>query len=310
MEKIGFIFSGQGSQSIGMGRELSDNFAEASAVFAQADKALGFSISEICFNGPKEDLDKTENTQPAILSTSIAAFEALKAKGVHPSAVAGLSLGEYSALVACGVMKFEDAVKFVKKRGYMMQNAVPAGAGKMAAIIGLDEPKVREACAEASDKGIVECANFNCPGQIVIGGETEAVTLACEKAKAKGGKIFPLAVSVPSHTSMLKEVSSRLASELDLCEIKDPSIKFLSNVKGDFACDAGEIKSLLADQVMKPVLWQNIISKMIEDGITTFIEVGPGKVLSGFVKKISADVKIYNVEDVKSLNNTLEQMGK
>ena len=311
MEKIGFVFSGQGSQSVGMGKDLAENFEVCKNIFDKADAALGYSISSICFDGPKEELDKTENTQPAILTVSIAAFEALKSKGVRPYAVAGLSLGEYSALVASGVIAFEDAVRFVKKRGFMMQNAVPAGKGNMAAVLGLDAEKLKAVCAEASSKGIVECANFNCPGQIVIGGETEAVDLACEKAKEAGAKkVVPLAVSVPSHTSVLRDVSAKLAVELSGVELKNPGIKFLSNVKGDFSETAGEIASLLADQVMKPVLWQNIIEKMISDGITTIIEVGPGKVLSGFNRMISREIKSYNVEDVKSLEETIIKLGE
>lgn len=311
MEKIGFVFSGQGSQSVGMGKDLAENFEVCKNIFEKADAALGYSISSICFEGPKEELDKTENTQPAILTVSLAAFEALKSKGVHPYAVAGLSLGEYSALVASGVISFEDAVRFVKKRGFMMQNAVPAGKGKMAAVLGLDAEKLKAVCAEASSKGIVECANFNCPGQIVIGGETEAVDLACEKAKEAGAKkVVPLAVSVPSHTSVLRDVSAKLAVELSGVELKNPGIKFLSNVKGDFSETAGEIASLLADQVMKPVLWQNIIEKMISDGITTIIEVGPGKVLSGFNRMISREIKSYNVEDAKSLEETIIKLGE
>lgn len=311
MKKIGFVFSGQGSQSVGMGRDLAENFEVCKNIFEKADAALGYSISSICFEGPKEELDKTENTQPAILTVSLAAFEALKSKGVRPYAVAGLSLGEYSALVASGVISFEDAVRFVKKRGFMMQNAVPAGKGKMAAVLGLDAEKLKAVCAEASSKGIVECANFNCPGQIVIGGETEAVDLASEKAKEAGAKkVVPLAVSVPSHTSVLRDVSAKLAVELSSVELKNPGIKFLSNVKGDFSETAGEIASLLADQVMKPVLWQNIIEKMISDGITTIIEVGPGKVLSGFNRMISREIKSYNVEDVKSLEETIIKLGE
>ncbi|MBP9022945.1 MAG: ACP S-malonyltransferase [Spirochaetes bacterium] len=311
MEKIGFVFSGQGSQSVGMGKDLAENFEVCKNIFDKADTALGYSISSICFDGPKEELDKTENTQPAILTVSIAAFEALKSKGVRPYAVAGLSLGEYSALVASGVIAFEDAVRFVKKRGFMMQNAVPAGKGKMAAVLGLDAEKLKAVCAEASSKGIVECANFNCPGQIVIGGETEPVDFACEKAKEAGAKkVVPLAVSVPSHTSVLRDVSAKLAVELSSVELKNPEIKFLSNVKGGFSETSGEISTLLADQVMKPVLWQNIIEKMIADGITTIIEVGPGKVLSGFNRMISREIKSYNVEDVKSLEDTIIKLGE
>lgn len=310
MEKIGFIFAGQGSQAVGMGKDLNDNAALCADMFKRADAALGKDLSGLCFNGPKEELDITENTQPAILAVSVAACELLKSKGVQPAAVAGLSLGEYSALVAAGVISFEDAVRFVAKRGRMMQNAVPAGAGKMAAILGMEPEALTAVCAEASSAGIVECANFNCPGQIVIGGETAAVDLACEKAKEKGAKrVVPLAVSVPSHTSVLKVITTELSEALSAIEMKDPSVPFLSNVRGDYAASSAEIKDLLKEQVMRPVLWQKIVEKMIADGITTFVEIGPGKVLSGFLRQINRDVKGYNVEDMKSLNETLEKLG-
>ena len=311
MEKVGFVFSGQGSQYVGMGKDLSENFEICKNIFSQADEALGYSVSSLCFDGPKEELDRTENTQPAVLTVSIAACEALKSRGITPSAVAGLSLGEYSALVAAGVVNFADAVKFVKKRGFMMQNSVPAGKGKMAAVLGLDPEKLKAVCSDASSKGIVECANFNCPGQIVIGGEAEAVDLACEKAKEAGAKrVVPLAVSVPSHTSVMRDVSAKLAVELAGIEFQDPALKFLSNVKGGYAGSAHEIKGLLADQVMKPVLWQNIIEQMISDGITTIIEVGPGKILSGFNRQINREIKSLNVEDVKSLEETINKLGE
>jgi [acyl-carrier-protein] S-malonyltransferase len=306
MSKIAFIFAGQGAQYVGMGKELADNITVCREVFEEADKALGFEISKVCFEGAKEELDKTENTQPAILTTSIAAFKALEERGIKPDVTSGLSLGEYSALVCSGVLNFSDAVKLVKKRGKFMQEAVPVGVGTMAAVLGLGAEDVKEACVQASDSGIVEPANFNCPGQIVIGGEIEAVKLASDKVKERGGKVIPLSVSAPFHTSMLKPAAIKLEEELKAVKLGEIKTPIVTNVTGDYVKDALEIKQLLKKQVMSSVLWENSIKKMIEDGVDTFVELGPGKVLSGFVKKIDRKVKIVNVEDLKSLEKALE----
>jgi [acyl-carrier-protein] S-malonyltransferase len=306
MSKIAFIFAGQGAQYVGMGKELAENIIVCREVFEEADKALGFEISKVCFEGAKEELDKTENTQPAILTTSIAAFKALEVKGIKPDVVAGLSLGEYSALVCSGVLNFSDAVKLVKKRGKFMQEAVPVGVGTMAAILGLGAEDVKAACAQASECGIVEPANFNCPGQIVIGGEIEAVKVASDKVKERGGKVIPLSVSAPFHTSMLKPAAIKLEEELKTVELGGIKVPVVTNVTGDYVKDALEIKQLLKRQVMSSVLWENSVKKMIEDGVDTFVELGPGKVLSGFVKKIDRKVKVVNVEDLKSLEKALE----
>jgi [acyl-carrier-protein] S-malonyltransferase len=306
MSKIAFIFAGQGAQYVGMGKELADNITVCREVFEEADKALGFEISTVCFEGAKEELDKTENTQPAILTTSIAAFKALEERGIKPDVVAGLSLGEYSALVCSGVLNFSDAVKLVKKRGKFMQEAVPVGVGTMAAVLGLGAEDVKAACAQGNECGIVEPANFNCPGQIVIGGEIEAVKLASDKVKERGGKVIPLSVSAPFHTSMLKPAAIKLEEELKTVELGGIKTPVVTNVTGDYVKDALEIKQLLKKQVMSSVLWENSIKKMIEDGVDTFVELGPGKVLSGFVKKIDRKVKVVNVEDLKSLEKALE----
>ena len=306
MGKIAFIFAGQGAQYVGMGKELADNITICREVFEEADKALGFEISKVCFEGSKEELDRTENTQPAILTTSIAAFKALEQRGVKPDVVAGLSLGEYSALVCSGALNFGDAVKLVKKRGKFMQEAVPVGVGTMAAILGLGAEDVKAACTEASDFGIVEPANFNCPGQIVIGGEIEAVKVASEKAKERGGKVIPLSVSAPFHTSMLKPAAIKLEEELKFVELGEIKIPVVTNVTGDYIKDTLQIKGLLKRQVMSSVLWENSVKRMIEDGVDTFVELGPGKVLSGFVKKIDRKVKVVNIEDLKSLEKALE----
>jgi [acyl-carrier-protein] S-malonyltransferase len=306
MGKIAFVFAGQGAQYVGMGKELAENIPACREVFEEADKALGFEISKLCFEGTKEELDKTENTQPAILTTSVAALKALEERGIKPDVVAGLSLGEYSALVSSGVFSFNDAVKLVKKRGKFMQEAVPVGVGTMAAVLGLSAEDVKAVCAEAGDFGIVEPANFNCPGQIVMGGEIEAVRVASEKAKERGAKVIPLSVSAPFHTSMLKPAALKLEEELKSVELGEIQVPVITNVTGDYVKETAEIKELLKKQVMSSVLWENSIKKMIDDGVDTFVELGPGKVLSGFVKKIDRKVKVINVEDLKSLEKALE----
>lgn len=306
MSKIAFIFSGQGAQYIGMGKEIFDNFSVSRNVFEKADGVLGFELSKLCFEGNKEELDKTENTQPAVVTTSIAILKALEEKGIKPSVVAGLSLGEYSALVCSGIMEFEAAVSLVKKRGKFMQEAVPLGVGTMAAILGFSSEAVSEICDKASEKGIAEPANYNCPGQIVIGGEIEAVGLACEIAKEMGGKGIPLSVSAPFHTSMLQSASVKLSKELQNIDLSDIKIPIITNVTGDYVNSKDDVKDLLIRQVKNPVLWENTIRKMISDGVDTFIEIGPGKVLSGFVKKVDRKLTVLNVEDMKSLEKTIE----
>ncbi|KOA19055.1 malonyl CoA-acyl carrier protein transacylase [Clostridium homopropionicum DSM 5847] len=309
MNKIGFVFAGQGAQYVGMGKEFYDNIEDCREIFKEADEALGFSISGLCFEGSKEELDKTENTQPAIVTTSIVALKALELNGIKAEAVAGLSLGEYSALVYSGVFSFKDAVQLVKKRGRFMQEAVPQGVGTMAAVMGLDREKVKEACEFGKETGIVEVANYNCPSQIVIAGEIEAVKAACSKAKELGAKrTMLLAVSAPFHTSMLKEAGEKLYKELESIELNDMKVPVLTNVTGNYIENKEAIKELLRKQVMSSVLWEDIIENMIKDGINTFVEIGPGKALSGFIKKIDKNVKIFNVEDMSSLNTVVEAL--
>jgi [acyl-carrier-protein] S-malonyltransferase len=307
MSKTAFIFAGQGAQYSGMGKELEENIKACKDIFQKADSALGFPLSEICFSGTAEELRLTENAQPAILTMSIAAMEALVNRGIKPCAVAGLSLGEYSALVCSGVLDFETAVKLVKKRGKFMEEAVPKGKGAMAAILGLNEKEIIDICSKASQKGVIEPANFNCPGQIVIAGEISALEYASELAKEKGArKVIRLSVSGPFHTSLLKNASDRLYSELIKIELNQMKVPVLTNLSGDYIKPTDDIKEILRKQVMSSVRWEDIIRNMIKAGVDTFVEIGPGRALSSFVKKTDRSVKVLNVEDMSSLNKTVE----
>ncbi len=311
MGKIAFLFSGQGAQYVGMGKELFENINVCKNVFKDADEVLGFSISNMCFEGPEENLNKTENTQPAILTMSIAALKALESFEIKPDIVAGLSLGEYSALVCSGVIEFREAVSLVKKRGKYMQEAVPEGIGTMAAILGLDYLKIKKICEDSSSFGIVETSNMNCPGQVVIGGEIEAVKAACKLAKERGARrAIELSVSGPFHTSMLKPAAEKLEGELNKLSLKEFSIPVVTNVTGEVIEKLDNVRPYLKRQVMSTVLFEKSINTMIEAGVDTFVEIGPGKVLSGFVKKIDRKALILNVQDVKSLNSTVEELKK
>lgn len=303
--KIAFIFSGQGAQCSGMGKELYDQFECVRNVFDLADKALGFSIKDICFNDD-ERINETEYTQPAILTMSMAMYALASEKGIKADYVAGLSLGEYSALTASGVFNFEDAVCLVRKRGRFMTEAVPKGQGAMSAVLNLDRDNIEKACEEASSESEkVWIANYNAPGQIVIAGNTVAVDKADKLVIEKGAKrVVRLNVSGPFHTILLKPASDRLNSELKCININDMNIPVATNLTGDLIKDKSEIIDILTKQVMNPVRWEETINKFISLGVDTFIELGPGKALCSFVKKISKNVKVFNIEDMKSLEKT------
>ncbi|ADH61045.1 malonyl CoA-acyl carrier protein transacylase [Thermoanaerobacter mathranii subsp. mathranii str. A3] len=306
--KIAFIYPGQGSQYAGMGKEIYQRYQEAREIFERADEALGFSISKLCFEGPEEELLKTENTQPAILTVSVALTKVLQNRGINAEVTAGLSLGEYSSLVLAEALDFEDAVRLVKNRGKYMQGVVPQGVGTMAAILGLENEVVEEICRIASQVGIVEPANYNCPGQLVISGEVKAVEKAVELAKEKGAKrAVVLAVSAPFHCSMLRKAGELLEKDLGKIEIRELKIPVISNVTANYVTRE-EIKELLIKQVSHPVLWEQSVKRMIEDGVDIFVEIGPGKTLTGFVKKIDRTKDAYNFEDEESLLKTLSAL--
>lgn len=310
MGKTAFIFPGQGAQYIGMGKQIASEFRSSADIFSQASEVLGIDMGKMVFEGDEETLKITENTQPAIVTTSVACLQPLLDRGIKPDFTAGLSLGEYSAHVASGTMDFKTAVSLVRKRGKYMQEAVPLGVGTMAAILGLSSDDVAECCKQASEYGIVEPANFNCPGQISIAGETKAVEKAMELCCEKGAKrAILLAVSAPFHCSMLKPAGDRLATELQNVKFAEFKIPLVANATAQIIDSSANIKELLIKQVSSPVLWESSIKLMLEKGVDTFVEIGPGKILGGFVKKISKEARIFNIEDMNSLEKTLGEIG-
>lgn len=305
MSRQAFVFPGQGSQYAGMGKDLADNFKIAAETFAEADEALGFKLSELCFGGPEEDLKLTMNTQPAILAVSIAALRVVRSvTGLAPDFLAGHSLGEFSALVASDALSFADALRTVRLRGKFMQEAVPVGVGAMAAILSVEAEVLAEICREAEQGEIVSPANFNSPGQIVIAGHASAVNRAIEIAKGRGfRKAMLLPVSAPFHSALMVPAGERLREVLDSIELADMAVPVVTNVEAVANRDKDRIKDLLVTQVSAPVRWDASVRQMVSDGVSSFVEIGPGKVLSGLIKRIEKDAQTLNVEDTNGLRS-------
>ncbi|MGA2517801.1 MAG: ACP S-malonyltransferase [Thermodesulfobacteriota bacterium] len=304
MKSIAFTFPGQGSQYVGMGRELFENFSVARQIFEEANDALHFSVSDLCFKGPEEALRLTENTQPAVLTTSVAALRVLQAeKGYAPQFAAGHSLGEYSALVASEALAFSQAVKIVRLRGKFMQEAVPVGEGAMAAVLGMEREQVEKLCEEISSGEVLTPANFNSPGQIVIAGHSKAVERAIERIKRDGKKAVLLPVSAPFHSPLMKPAAERLEKALEEISVNDLKIPVVTNVEAEANTSKDRVKELLVAQVSSPVRWEESMRKMIEKGVEQIVEVGPGKVLSGLMKRIDSRVETKNIEDLKTLKS-------
>jgi len=311
MGKIAFVFPGQASQYPGMGKELAEKYPSARAVFDEADKALGFSISQMCFAGTEEDLKQTANTQPAILTCSVAVHRVLAEKGIQPDFVAGHSLGEYSALVAAGALKFSDAVQLVRKRGQYMQEAVPAGQGAMAAIMGLSPAVVTDACKRAADGEVCSPANLNSPDQTVISGHAGAVKRAVEIAQQSGAKrAVILAVSAPFHCALMMPAQERLEKDLRQTQFAGLQLPLVTNVDADTTTSGEEARDALIRQVTMPVRWEESMRALMEEGVNMFVEVGPGRVLVGLLRQIERSVGALNVEDEKSLSVTIDKIAQ
>jgi [acyl-carrier-protein] S-malonyltransferase len=302
---MAFVFPGQGAQKVGMGKTLAARFSICREAFEEADAALGESMSGLCFEGPAEKLLLTEHTQPAILAMSVAVWRLAESRGLRASFAAGHSLGEYSAHVAAGTLSFADALRTVRRRGRYMQEAVPLGEGAMAAILGLDEDGVMRACADTMSEcpgRVVSPANLNAPGQVVIAGHADAVARAGERAKALGAKrAIPLAVSAPFHCALMKPAEDRLAPELRALTASNPRIPVVANVDGQPKRDAGASIDALIRQVSSPVRWEQVVKRLIADGATTFVELGPGSVLAGLIRKIDRGVQVMSIEDEQGL---------
>jgi [acyl-carrier-protein] S-malonyltransferase len=311
MGKLAFLFPGQASQYPGMGKELAGNHPEARSVFDEADRALGFSISDLCFNGSEDQLKLTANTQPAILTVSVATYRVLEQNGIQPAYVAGHSLGEYSALVAAGGLEFSDAVRLVRHRGEYMQSAVPEGVGAMAAILGLAPAQVAGICRQAADGQVVAPANLNSPEQTVISGHAEAVKRAVELASAGGAKrAVLLPVSAPFHSALMKPAAERLEVDLRATTFHRLRVPLVNNADAELTSDGDEAREGLIRQVTLPVRWEESVRELIDQGVNTFVEVGPGRVLTGLLRQIDRSIHVFNVEDEKSLRGTLEKLAQ
>ncbi|WP_339189180.1 ACP S-malonyltransferase [Bacillus sp. FSL M8-0025] len=310
MSKIAFLFPGQGSQFIGMGKELYEQVPAAKRLFDEADETLETKLSSLIFEGDAEELTLTYNAQPALLTTSIAVLEKFKESGITPDFTAGHSLGEYSALVAAGALSFKDAVYTVRKRGEFMNEAVPAGEGAMAAILGMDAEALKQVTDKVTEEGnLVQLANLNCPGQIVISGTAKGVELASELAKENGAKrAIPLEVSGPFHSELMKPAAEKLKEVLDACDIKDADVPVISNVSADVMTEKADIKEKLIEQLYSPIRFEESINKLIAEGVTTFIEIGPGKVLSGLVKKVNRRLKTIAVSDPETIELAIQTL--
>lgn len=310
MGKVAFVFPGQASQYPGMGKELAEKYPAARAVFDEADKALGFSVSQMCFAGTEDELKLTANTQPAILTCSVAVYRVLAEKGITPDFVAGHSLGEYSALVAAGALKFSDAVQLVRKRGLYMQEAAPAGLGAMAAIMGLSPAVVADACKRAADGEVCAPANLNSPEQTVISGHAAAVKRAVEIASQLGAKrAVILAVSAPFHSALMMPAQERLEQDLRKTQFSDLRVPLVTNVSADTTTSGEEAREALIRQVSMPIRWEESMRLLMDEGVNAFVEVGPGRVLTGLLRQIERSVAVLNVEDEKSLAMTMEKIA-
>ncbi len=312
MSKLAFLFPGQGAQYVGMGRELAEQHRVVARHFEEASETLGFDLQKLCWESPEEELKKTANQQPAILTVSVACYSLLAEAGYRPDVVAGLSLGEYSALVAAGALTFRDAVPLVRRRGTYMQEAVPLGMGGMAAILGVEAERVDELCTQARELTglVVEGANYNCPGQIVVSGHHGAVDKVAELAVEAGGKAVKLSVTAPFHSSLLVRAGEMLAEALAAVPIQTARIPVVANVTADYVSDPGTIRELLIQQVSRPVRWEESVRRMIADGVEVFIEVGPSRHLTAFLKKIDRKLQVFNIEDSQSLVKVLDSCGR
>lgn len=303
MGKIAFVFPGQGAQAVGMGKDVYEAHEGARRVYDNADRALGFALTELVFSGPEEKLKQTANTQPALVATSLALYEAFKEKGVKPDYVAGHSLGEYSALAVAGVLGYEEAIRTVRARGELMEQAVPGGKGAMAAVLGAERSTLAELCARVSAaEGVVELANVNCPGQIVVSGTREGVAAVVEKGKEAGAKrVIPLEVSGPFHSSLMKPAAEKLGAVLEQVAMSPAAVPVIANVTAQPVSDPDEIRKLLVEQVYSPVLWEDTVSFLIGQGVDTFVEIGSGSVLAGLIKKVDKTVKVLSVNSLEAV---------